>query len=309
MDQPRMSVANAPCSFGVDENLPPDAWTPEPDEMLDWMVELDYLGTELGPPGFLGDGPTARRRLASRGLQFVGSFQPQRFSRAEHVDEDQAQLRRSIDLVLETTPEGSRPFIVLAESLDEPVRLSCAGRIAEHPEAHLSPAQFKTLVGNVHRAAEICRNAGLEPVIHPHAGSYLETAGEIDALMERLDASLVGLCLDTGHFRFGGADPVASVHAYHSLIRHVHIKDCSLEVLDRARAAGDAFAAAVGRGVFTDLGAGDAAIPEVLEALREHDYRGWVVVEQDMFLGAADTKASVVETQRRNRGYLRSLGW
>ncbi len=303
-----LPVANAPCSFGVDEVLPPGAWTPDPDEMLDWMVELEYAGTELGPPGYLGDGPTTRERLASRGLRFVGAFLPQRLSHPECVDEDRAWLRRSLALLREATPDGSSPLAVLADGLDEPVRQAWSGRIAEHPEAWLPAARLGVLMSNLHRAAEICRAAGFEVVVHPHAGTYVETADEIERVMERLDPSLLGLCLDTGHFRFGGADPTASVHAYHELIRHVHLKDCSRTVLEAARRTEHGFAEAVANGVFTDLGEGDSGIAEVVAALREHGYRGWLVVEQDRFLGAADTSVMVVDSQRRNREYLRGLG-
>ena len=60
------------------------------------MAELGYTGTELGPPGFLGDGPQVRERLTTRGLELVGAFLPQRFSRPEHVAQDQAWLRDSL---------------------------------------------------------------------------------------------------------------------------------------------------------------------------------------------------------------------
>jgi len=78
MGQPTMNVATAPVSFGVDEILVDDAWMPEPDQMLDMMVGAGYEGTELGPPGFLGDAAQLRERLGSRNLQLVGSFLPQR---------------------------------------------------------------------------------------------------------------------------------------------------------------------------------------------------------------------------------------
>ena len=39
-------------------------------------------------------------------------------------------------------------------------------------------------------------------------------------VMDRIDPSLLGLCLDMGHFRFGGADPTQAVHDDHELIRH-----------------------------------------------------------------------------------------
>jgi len=46
----------------------------------------------------------------------------------------------------------------------------------------------------------------------------------------------------------------------------------------------------------------------VIEALRRHDYRGWLVIEQDQFLRASDTPESVVAVQRANRDYLRRFG-
>ena len=55
MNPEPMRVASAPVSFGVDEILVDDAWMPDPDDMLDWMIEIGVEGTELGPPGYLGE--------------------------------------------------------------------------------------------------------------------------------------------------------------------------------------------------------------------------------------------------------------
>ena len=304
----RLSIASAPVSFGVDEIIMDDAWMPTPDEVLDWMLGIGYEGTELGPPGFLGTAEEVRDRLARRGLSLVGSFLPQRFSRNEHAEEDRAWLRKSLRLVREGAPEGSKPLAILCDGFDEPDRLAFSGRIQEHPEAWLSADRFEALIANLHRAAEICRDEGFDVVIHPHAGTSIETADEIDRVMNRLDSSLLGLCLDTGHFRFGGADPTACVDAYHSLIRHVHIKDCRTAIMDGVKAEGKGLEEALKRGVFTELGNGDSGIDSVLDALRRIDYRGWLVVEQDQFLMVNDTPATVVAAQRRNLEYLRRLG-
>ncbi len=280
----RTRVASAPVSFGVDEIIVDDAWMPGPDDMLDWMVDIGFEGTELGPPGFLGDATQLHERLSSRGLQLVGAFLPQHF------------------------PDGSRTFAILCDHFDEPERLAFSGRIAEHPEAWLPPQRFESLVANLHRAAEICRREGFEVVLHPHAGTYVETADEIARVMDRLDPSLLGLCLDTGHFRFGGADPTRAVDDYHELIRHVHIKDCRTKVMDDVKAEGKGLEEALSRGVFCQLGLGDSGIDSVMEALRRYDYTGWLVVEQDQFLRASDTPESVVAVQRANREYLRQFG-
>jgi len=301
-------IASAPVSFGVDEIVVTDAWMPRPDDMLDWMVDIGFEGTELGPPGFMGDAREVRERLTTRNLELVGAFLPQHFSRNEKAAEDRAWLRDSLRLIRDGAPEGSRPLAVLSDHFDEPERLAFSGRIADHPEAWLSPDRFEALMTNLHRAAELCRTEGFEPVLHPHAGTYVETADEIARVMDRLDPSLVGLCLDTGHFRFGGADPAQAVDDYHELIRHVHIKDCRTQVMDDVKAEGKGLEEALSRGVFCQLGLGDSGIDAVIDALRRHDYRGWFVIEQDQFLRATDTPEMVVAVQRANREYLRRFG-
>ncbi len=55
MSTAQVRIASAPVSFGVDEIMQDDAWMPAPDDMLDWMVDIGFEGTELGSPGYLGD--------------------------------------------------------------------------------------------------------------------------------------------------------------------------------------------------------------------------------------------------------------
>jgi len=307
MSPAALRIASAPVSFGVDEVLMDDAWMPEPVPMLDWMADIGYTGTELGPPGFLGDGAEVRERLSSRSLALVGSFIPQHFSRAERAEEDRAVLLDQIRLIRDGAPAGSVPLAILADHFDEPDRIAFAGRLAKHPETWLSPARFDTLIDAIHRAAEVCRAEGLEPVLHPHAATYVETADEIARVMDRLDPALVGLCLDTGHFRFGGADPAKAIADYGDLVRHVHIKDCRTSVIDDVDRDGGGLPEELKRGVFCPLGEGDSDIPAAIAALRARDYDGWLVVEQDQALGPNDTPASVIAGQRFNLEYLRGL--
>jgi len=303
-----MRVANAPCSFGVDEIIVDDAWMPTPDQVLDLIAELDFQGTELGPPGWMGTGDEVRAALAGRNLELVGAFLPLHFSRAEKFTADQDWLRESLALLRDATPDGSRPFAILADHFDEPVRQAFAGRIPDQPEAALPPDRFRLLVDNLHRAADICRAAGFEPVVHPHAGTYIETHDEVTRVLDAMDPALLGLCLDTGHARFGGSDPVELVDTYHQLIRHVHAKDCRTAVLDAVAREGKGMEAALVQGAFVELGSGDSGIASVVDALRRHDYDGWLVVEQDRFLFATDTLETLRESNRRNRDFLRGLG-
>ena len=203
---PALLSGSAPVSFGVNEVLPSDAWMPEPDRIVDAIADLGYRGTELGPPGFLGDGREVRERLGRRGLELIGSFLPMHFSRQERFDDERAWLTNSLRIIREASGL-EHPFAILSDGFDEPERMKYAGRIDEHPEAWLSSERFDTLMDNLHRAGEICRAAGFEPVLHHHAATYVETADEIRRVLDRMDGSLIALCLDTGHARFGGADP------------------------------------------------------------------------------------------------------
>jgi inosose dehydratase len=303
-----MRVANAPVSFGVDEIIVADAWMPAPEETLDLIAELGFEGTELGPPGYLGDGETVRRRLSERGLELVGSFLPLHLSRDERMADDLDRLDEALALVQAAAPEGSRPLAIISDHFDEPDRMAFAGRIPEHPEAWLSASRFHTLVDNLHRAAERCRAAGFEPVVHPHAGTYIETRDETRRLLDAVDGSLIGYCLDTGHARFGGADPVELLRDYRDLVRHVHVKDCRTAVLDEVAREGRGMEAALVGGAFTELGEGDSGVGDVIGELRAIDYSGWLVVEQDRFLFAADTLETLRAAQSRNRAFLRSFG-
>jgi len=301
-------VASAPCSFGVDEVVVHDTWMPGPDEMLDWMAALDYAGTELGPPGFMGDGAAMGERLAARGLEFIGTFLPQAFTDDERCARDREWLAGLLTDLRRGLPDGAAPFAVLSDAIDQPVRQQAAGRVASRPEAQLDDAGWRRLLANLHRSAERAASLGFQPVIHPHCGTYLETAGEIDRLVEGMDPSLVGLCLDTGHFRFGDADPAASIRAYREVVRHVHVKDCAVRIRDETVARDEDVVGALAGGVFCPLGAGDADIPAAVGALLETGYAGWVVVEQDQFLARTVTRDDVVAGQRANREYLRRLG-
>jgi len=305
---PPIRLANAPVSWGVFEVTADDPLLPAPDDVLDGIATTGYEGTELGPPGYLGDADALRGRLESRGLALVGAFLPLRLSGSrDEVEADIAAMRRVLQLLDEAAPFGVRPKAVLADAGDA-ARVTVAGRVLQHRETWLRDDGVKRLVENLNVAARACRDAGFDAVVHPHAGTYIETEAEIIAVLNRIDRAVLGLCLDTGHARFGGADPAILGYEERDIVRHVHLKDCSLAVLRGVAEDAADMRAAWARDVFVDLGTGDADIPAVIRMLRDTGYAGWAVVEQDRILRAGDSPATLTATHRRNREYLRSLG-
>lgn len=306
---PSIRVADAPVNWGV--------FGPRSAPLLASAVYLDgvrgygYEGTELGAPGFLGDehdpGET-RTALEAHGLALAGAFLDLRLSRRETIDEELEDLRARARFVAQAAPPGSAPVAVLSDATAEPDRLAIACRAARQAESWLPPDRFETLIGSIHRAARICRDAGLVPVIHPHAGSYIETDREIRDVCDHIDPDLVGLCLDTGHAWLGDADPLALLRDYRHLVRHVHVKDVAADVLAASRAGAWDIEQTWEAGIFTRLGDGAVPLAAFVSDLRAGGYRGWVVVEQDRVLHAGETPDGAAATSAANRDWLASQG-
>jgi inosose dehydratase len=304
-----VKVAAAPCSWGVFEKTEDDPLQLQPEQMLDQMAAAGYAGTELGPPGYFGEAAQLRERLGTRGLSLVGAFLPQRFSRAEHAAEDRQWMIGVLDLLAEGRPDDVMPKAVLADASVEPERMRWAGQIPGHPEAALPRERVSVLIDNLHRAGEAARERGFDPVLHFHAGSYVESAAEIHAVFDALDTSLVGMCLDTGHALFGGADPLELLDSYASCVRHIHVKDCDLGVLREVGRSGGGLMEAWDRGVFCQLGLGTAGLDGFLDALKARAWEGWVVVEQDRFLKPVDTADALLALHTANREWLAERGF
>jgi len=183
-----------------------------------------------------------------------------------------------------------------------PERTAKAGRIT--PDDALTAAQWDVVAAGAARIARAVREStGLRTAFHHHCATYVEAPDEIDALMRRAPSDVLGLCLDTGHATFGGGDPAALVDQYGGRIWHVHFKDCSPSVAERARAEEWDYVTAIRQGLFCELGQGQVDFRAVLDRLRAHGYGNWIVVEQDVLPSMGTPAASA----GRNRRFLRGL--
>ncbi len=298
-------VANAPLSYGAFELTVGSAFTvPDPLDVLGAIAGAGYAGTDLGPPGYLGDRHDLRDRLARSGLDLVGGFVPIRFSEREHWEDDLAGLDHTLDLFDAAGADGARP--VLADA-GGPERLAHPGGGAEDRALRLDDARWATLVDGVARAAERARERGHEPVFHHHTSSYVEAVPEIERLLDTTD---VDLLLDSGHLAVGGGDPVQALRDWRDRIGTVHLKDTRTAVLHAVRAERADMLDAWRRGLFCALGEGDVDLHAFCAELASSDYDGWVVVEQDRVLEGDGAFAGASAEQARNRTWLREeAGW
>ena len=266
-------IAAAPVSYGVFEMTVGRPGLPDGPALIDAMAEAGYAGSELGPPGYLGRGREVGELLAAHDMQLAGSFLPLRFSRAEGFSEDMRELENALGMLTEAAEGRDQPVVLLSDAVCEPDRMRYAGAIEAHPAAWLGERRRQLLFDNAHRAAERCRDRGFVTSFHPHAGSYIETPREVDALLEQMDTSLLGLCFDTGHTAFGGGDPLTHLRGARELVNHVHFKDVDLALLARLQQQGKGLEDAWSAGVFCALGTGGARVDECLQELPDGGLR------------------------------------
>ncbi len=298
-------VASAPLSYGAFEATVGTSFAvPDPEDVLGAIAGAGYAGTDLGPPGYLGEGDLLRRRLRDSALEVVGGFVPIRLSEPDHWDEDLAGLRHTLDLFDAAGAAGARP--VLADA-GGPERIANPGRGAEDPSLGLDGSRWAALVDGVARAADSARARGYEPVFHHHASSYVEAVPEIERFLGDTD---VDLLLDSGHLAVAGGDPVEGLRDWRDRVGAVHLKDTRMDVLRAVRAERADMISAWRRGLFCALGDGDVDLERFCAELAASGYDGWVVVEQDRVLEDGGAFSHAASEQHRNRAWLRDhVGW
>lgn len=292
-------VANGPLSYGVFELTVRDFPNlPGPDDVLAEMASAGYDGTDLGPPGYLGEGDALRARLESHGLGLAGGWIPVRFSQPEAWDDDLAQMGRILDLFAAADGSEARP--VLADG-GSPARIANPGRGADDHALGLDEDGWKRLAEGVKRAEELARARGLEPTFHPHVSTFIEAPWEIERFLELTD---VGITLDTGHVLLGGGDPVQGMRDWGERVNYVHVKDVRMNVLRDAIADRADMIDSWRRGIFCELGEGDVDLRGFFKELARAGYSGWLVVEQDRIPRPDEGLSESAQAQARNRRWL-----
>jgi inosose dehydratase len=297
-----MKIGNAPCSWGVLEfDLEGEAAGYV--QVLDEMANTGYQGTELGDWGFMPTDPKElTKEIHSRGLTLLSAFVPVKLK-------DPASHAAGVEVAVRTARllagvEGDLPFIVLADDNGKDVvRTKNAGRIK--PEMGLSEGEWQIFAEGATRLAQaIKKETGLRTVFHHHCAGYVETPAEIEKLLSLTDPGLIGLCFDTGHYRFGGGDPLQGLRKHTQRLWHFHFKDYQPQVGRRSAREGWDYFESVRNGIFCELGRGEIDFPALVAELQKMGYKGWGVVEQDVLPGMGKPKESAL----RNREYLRRLG-
>jgi inosose dehydratase len=236
--------------------------------------EAGAEGMEFGHK-FPREGAALKTTLASFGMVFVGGWYSTELLKRSAREEFYAAKAH----VAMTKGAGSN--IVIAAETSNAIHGDRSKPLSQRPR--LAKGDWKEFGAKMTEFAERLAEEGLKLCYHHHMGTIVQSERDIDALMAHTKPP-VHLLLDTGHARWGGADPAGLARAYRSRIGHVHCKDVR-EVKMRESNAGDwSFLDSI-LGMGKDLGVytvpGDGLIDYAAVFKELPGYSGWVVLEAE----------------------------
>ena len=184
------------------------------------------------------------------------------------------------------------PVMVFAETTKEIIN-NVGAPASARPKIE-SAAEWKRLGQRFTAVADHLQAKGVRMAVHHHMGTVIQTAEDVDRLMENTGPA-VGLLLDTGHMTFAGGDPLAVAKRHGDRIVHVHCKDIRRYALAACQGRDVSFSQAVLEGLFTAPGDGMVDYPGLLKILAGARYSGWLVqeAEQDPRIAHPLTYASL----------------
>jgi inosose dehydratase len=125
---------------------------------------------------------------------------------------------------------------------------------------------WSVVIPALERHAAIAKRHGVRTVYHHHTSWIAETMEQTERLLADTDPEIMDAMLDCGHATkdFVGHSAAEYFRRNHERIRYVEFKDWRPET-----------------DLNTEVGRGQCDWQAVAQALREFDYRGWIVVEQN----------------------------
>ncbi|MDO4397077.1 MAG: myo-inosose-2 dehydratase [Oscillospiraceae bacterium] len=145
----------------------------------------------------------------------------------------------------------------------------------------MNDEEWDKLCTGLNKLGKVAKDMEITLTFHHHMGTVVQTAAEIDRLMENTDPELFNLLFDSGHLAYCGEDYMYVLKKYINRIKHVHLKDIRPEVIEKVKKEHLSFLQGVRLGTFTVPGDGAIDFTPIFDVLSENNYEGYVLVEAE----------------------------
>lgn len=292
MDRKKIRIGIAPIAW-TNDDMPDLGKENTFEQCVSEMALAGFEGTEIGNK-YPKDPAVLEKYLSLRGLS-VASAWFSAFLTTKPFEETAKAFEAHRDFL---NAMGAKVIVVSEQGHSVQGKLSTP--IFGHKHV-MNEGEWKLLCDGLNRLGALAAEKGMKVVYHHHMGTVVQTAEEIDRLMENTDPGLVSLLYDTGHLVFAGEDALAVLKKYGKRIGHVHLKDVRPDVLREVHAKDMSFLQAVRAGAFTVPGDGSIDFAPVFDILSQNGYEGWLLVEAEQ----DPAKANPLEYAVKARRYIR----
>lgn len=252
-----------------------DAWKGSADDLLEAITKGGYAGIEITD--------TMIGQYADRPVEFAAKLQACGLKLVSFAFGSKSgfTVRDEIANDLKTT---ERWIGFAAQFPGALVSIGSATIVSEGPrnDKFAIAAEFYNMAG------DLGRQAGVDVAVHPssHHNTLLFNRSDYDQMFARLDPALVGWVPDTGHILRGHMDIFDTLRSYQDRIRYLHLKDVD------------------GDGRWAILGKGICDVPAVVGIVRGAPrFNGWLVLEEESAVAAADPSAAAKVNRETMRSY------
>lgn len=291
-------LGTAPDSWGV--------WHPHDDKQTPWhrfldeVIQAGYTRIELGPFGYLPTDPsTLRRELKQRGLSLSGGTFGGALHRPEALPDLEEQVRKHGELIGEL---GGEYLVLLPASYRGETGPPAEPRELDEDGWH----RLIAASNHLGRLAQDRFGGRITVIFHSHADSHVETVEQVERYLDETDSSLVGLCLDTGHYAYRYGDSIDLMRRRPDRIPYLHIKTVREDRLRQVHEQDLSFPQAVKLGVFSEPDQGVIDFVAFKSLLDSLSFDGYAIVEHDLYPCAFDVPLPIAT---RTRAYLGAIGF
>lgn len=266
----------APCSWGIEDIM--NEKNPPWQKVIKEASLTGFKSIELGPYGYF---PTEASKLKGilldHNLTLSAGTLYDNLSHSASIDYLVEKTRKICSLISQINQENA--FLVVIDSVKEDRNFTAGHKdIAKR----LSKNNWDILIDNIKTVSKVARDEyGIRAVVHPHAGGYIEFSDETEKLINDIDNSIAGLCLDTGHLYYAGDDPVDSIKHFKERIDYIHFKDINKKVYIDSIEKNIGFFDACNNQVMCSIGKGCLDYNQIIQALNEINYVNCITIEQE----------------------------
>lgn len=290
LDKTKVKLGIAPIAW-TNDDMPDLGKENTFEQCISEMALAGFTGSEIGNK-YPKDIKVLKKALDLRGIQICNCWFSS-FLTTKPYEETEKEFVKQVDFLKEM---GAKVIGVSEQGHS----IQGLDKAIFYDKYIMNDEEWDKLCNGLNKLGNIAKEKGITLTYHHHMGTVVQTEEEVDRFMENTDADYVNLLFDTGHFAYCGVDSLKIVKKYVNRIKHVHLKDIRLDVVEKVKEEHLSFLEGVRLGAFTIPGDGSIDFEPIFQVLEESGYEGYMLVEAEQ----DPAKANPLEYAIKARKYI-----